>query len=277
MTYITIRILGVIGIAEGLRQAQIFSGQRLNASPYIGIALCFLLVTIPMARFTDHLLAREQRRAKINSLTPVLKWDSRDDFLNPQRGALLSAQLQSAFRFLMADTEFDRLTLQAAGFTPFTLGTLAVSVRAGWLRPRSGVQTAAPDPIDAPVAVRYFAGGRVSHRAFATDMLGIPGETIDGSGNPLGGGGLLLGNFEWRFPLWGPIKGEAFIDGGNVWRRYTEISPGALRWGGGVGLRLETPVGPVRAEYGWKFDRIFITASRREAAGQFFLSFGNSF
>jgi len=55
-------LLGVIGIAEGLRQAQIFSGQRLNASPYIGIALCFLVVTIPMARFTDHLLAREQRR-----------------------------------------------------------------------------------------------------------------------------------------------------------------------------------------------------------------------
>lgn len=55
-------LLGIIGISEGLRQAQIFSGQRLNASPYIGIALCFLFITIPLARFTDHLLARAQRR-----------------------------------------------------------------------------------------------------------------------------------------------------------------------------------------------------------------------
>jgi polar amino acid transport system permease protein len=55
-------LVGAIGLQEGLRAAQIFSGQRFNASPYIGVGLCFLLITIPLARFTDRLLLRQQRR-----------------------------------------------------------------------------------------------------------------------------------------------------------------------------------------------------------------------
>lgn len=55
-------LVAVLGIVEGLRAAQILGGQRLNASPYVVIALYFVAITIPLARFTDYLLRRQQRR-----------------------------------------------------------------------------------------------------------------------------------------------------------------------------------------------------------------------
>lgn len=55
-------LVGVLGVAEGFRRAQIFAGQRFNASSYIGLALCFVVITIPLARFTDYLIRRDQQR-----------------------------------------------------------------------------------------------------------------------------------------------------------------------------------------------------------------------
>jgi polar amino acid transport system permease protein len=55
-------LIGVLGVVEGFRQAQIVAGQRFNASPYVGLALCFLLITLPLTRVTDYLVKRDQRR-----------------------------------------------------------------------------------------------------------------------------------------------------------------------------------------------------------------------
>jgi polar amino acid transport system permease protein len=55
-------LVGIIGVAEGFRRAQIFAGSRFNASSYVGLALCFVVITIPLARFTDYLIRRDQQR-----------------------------------------------------------------------------------------------------------------------------------------------------------------------------------------------------------------------
>jgi polar amino acid transport system permease protein len=55
-------LVGVLGVAEGFRRAQIFAGQRFNASSYVGLALCFVVITIPLARFTDYLIRRDKQR-----------------------------------------------------------------------------------------------------------------------------------------------------------------------------------------------------------------------
>ncbi len=132
----------------------------------------------------------------------------------------------------------------------------------------------------------------MSQRAFPTDMLGIPGKTIDcepppagstGTGCslvPSGGAGLLLTSLEWRHSVMGPVGASVFLDGGQVWQAWREVNFGELRWGAGVGVRVETPVGPLRLEYGWKFKRLEIGTppnTQRESAGELFLSFGNPF
>ncbi|MEW9555691.1 amino acid ABC transporter permease [Nonomuraea sp. NPDC050783] len=55
-------LVATIGPLEALRQAQIHVASTFNYTPYLAAALLFLLLTIPLARFTDHLAARTRRR-----------------------------------------------------------------------------------------------------------------------------------------------------------------------------------------------------------------------
>jgi outer membrane protein assembly factor BamA len=220
---------------------------------------------------------RDKQSVRIASLTPTLEWDTRDDLFSPRRGILASVQYQWAFDIFQAEAEFGKAQVSVAGFQPALGGVFAGSLRTGFIQDHSGVEVVPPEPINVPVNSRFYAGGRISHRAFPTDRLGIVGETLTDEGDPLGGGGLVLANLEWRFPVWGPVGASVFVDGGNVWRVYQDIELGEMRWGGGVGVRVETPVGPLRVEYGWKFVRKPISTTKMESPGQFYLSFGNPF
>lgn len=233
-------------------------------------------------------LERDRQNIAIASITPILEWDSRDDVFSPSRGIYASLQYKSAFKLFQADVALDKVTASVAGYTPLAGGVLAVSVRAGGIDPRGG-EDAGDETCDAdnclvPVAERFFSGGRVSHRAFPTDLLGIPEETLrckDTSLTPgdegcdlvaVGGAGLVAASAEWRVPLWGVVGGSVFVDAGNVWANWRDIGTDEVRWGAGLGLRVLTPVGPFRLEYGWKLDR-----KPWESRGQLFLSFGNPF
>ncbi|NUR93600.1 MAG: amino acid ABC transporter permease [Nonomuraea sp.] len=55
-------LVATIGPLEALRQAQILASSKFNYTPYLVASLAFILLTIPMARFTDHLAARTKRR-----------------------------------------------------------------------------------------------------------------------------------------------------------------------------------------------------------------------
>jgi polar amino acid transport system permease protein len=55
-------LLSVLGVIEAARAAQIYASWRFNYSSLTVAAILFILVTIPLARFTDHLLERDRRR-----------------------------------------------------------------------------------------------------------------------------------------------------------------------------------------------------------------------
>lgn len=55
-------LVAMLGPLEALRQAQIHSASDFNYTPYVAAALLFILLTVPMARLTDHLAARTARR-----------------------------------------------------------------------------------------------------------------------------------------------------------------------------------------------------------------------
>jgi polar amino acid transport system permease protein len=54
--------IGIIGVLDGFRRAQIYAGTKFNLSSFTGLALCFVVITIPMTRLTDYLLKRDQQR-----------------------------------------------------------------------------------------------------------------------------------------------------------------------------------------------------------------------
>ena len=63
-------LVALIGPVEAFRQAQIDSAATFNYTPYVVTALLFVLLTIPLARFTDWLIARGRRRRLAAGGTP---------------------------------------------------------------------------------------------------------------------------------------------------------------------------------------------------------------
>ena len=55
-------LVAVAGPVEAFRQAQIAESANFNFTPYLYASLLFLLLTIPLARFTDWLIERDRRR-----------------------------------------------------------------------------------------------------------------------------------------------------------------------------------------------------------------------
>ena len=140
-----------------------------------------------------------------------------------------------------------------------------------------------PDPFDelptalVPISERFFAGGSTTHRAYKRDELGICGDTLlpvlpeeergltrsieDECANaidyvPVGGNGQLLFNFDYRFPIAGPIGGNVFFDFGNVWSDWRNIDLSEMKSGVGIGIRYLSPIGAIRLDTGWKLDRL---------------------
>jgi polar amino acid transport system permease protein len=57
-------LVSVIGVAEAASLAQQFSTQNGDFASYVVAAVFFILITIPLARFTDHLVAEREQRER---------------------------------------------------------------------------------------------------------------------------------------------------------------------------------------------------------------------
>ena len=55
-------LVSFIGVVEIFRTAQIKQAATFNFTPILGVALVFIVVTIPLARLTDWLVARDKRQ-----------------------------------------------------------------------------------------------------------------------------------------------------------------------------------------------------------------------
>jgi len=226
-------------------------------------------------------LERNRQHLRLASLTPILEWDTRNDLFSPSEGFFASLQVQRAFPVFLADASFSKFSGTFSLYSPLGPTVLALGLRGGLIQPL-GEDRHLPDNLRVPIAVRFFAGGRVSHRAFPTDRLGVPGQTLlcpagkpqctMAERQPVGGAALALASLEWRVPVAGSFGATLFLDGGNTWAGFSQVQPEDVRWGAGLGLRFETPVGPLRLEYGWKLDRL-----PGESKGELFLAFGNPF
>ena len=221
---------------------------------------------------------RNNQPSRISSVSGGVTWDLRNDPLNPRSGTYLAADLKYAFPLLSADANFVKALLQAAFYRPYRSTRLVFSVRGGVIWNQEACSQALQDKgtcspnLIVPVPERLFAGGSSTHRAFARDNLGIPNETLNENGVGEGGTVQLIGNAEWRIPLASSFEAALFFDVGNVWADPRRVNLGALRSGAGIGLHYQTPVGPIRLEYGLKLDR-----KPGEDAGAFAFSVGYPF
>ena len=61
-------LVSVLGSIEAVRAAQIYGASQFNYASYVVAALLFVLITIPLARFTDRLIARDKRRRQAGAV-----------------------------------------------------------------------------------------------------------------------------------------------------------------------------------------------------------------
>lgn len=92
----------------------------------------------------------------------------------------------------------------------------------------------------------FMVGGADTLRGYPEQ--GVGPKSL--SGRPTGGNAQLILNQEVRAPIYGWVKGVAFVDAGNVFLSNRDISFSNLKVGYGVGLRLDTPFSLIRVDLG---------------------------
>jgi outer membrane protein assembly complex protein YaeT len=175
--------------------------------------------------------------------------DTSDDIFAPTEGNTMNLNYHLALTSLTGDYQYHRLTLLATHYQQIRPGwVLALKVLPGVIRTFGEAATAGDSVIGVPLFERLFAGGSTSVRGYQRRELGPQ----DADGDPVGGEALLETSVELRYPLFGKFRGVAFVDAGNVWRTTEEIELSELRYTPGVGVRYDTPIGPVRLDTGFK-------------------------
>ncbi|MCM1020890.1 MAG: BamA/TamA family outer membrane protein [Muribaculum sp.] len=136
-----------------------------------------------------------------------------------------------------------------------------------WLVSRiyGGVAHAYGNASEVPYSEQFYVGGANSIRAFTVRSIG-PGsyhpdkKTVNGYFDETGTFKFEF-NVEYRFPIFGPIHGAAFVDTGNVWLLKNDPNrPGGklegsrffkdLAVGTGVGIRLDISMLVIRGDLG---------------------------
>ena len=57
-----VALVSILGVVEGVRVAQVQADKIFNYTPYVVVSILFLIVTIPLTRFTDRVLIRSISR-----------------------------------------------------------------------------------------------------------------------------------------------------------------------------------------------------------------------
>ncbi len=172
-----------------------------------------------------------------SSLLPGITFDNSSPVFSPARGFYIAAAAKVSGLGLGSDYHFTRLLFDARRYQPALGMVLAGRIKVGGIRSND-------DHEFVPFEDRFYAGGSASVRGWARAGLG---PTAD-DGTPLGGYSLFEGSVAIRFPIWGIVSGAMFSDFGNVWTESYSFPLDDLRYSAGFGIRVSTPIGPVRLD-----------------------------
>ena len=165
--------------------------------------------------------------------------------LDPRQGYVVNAHVEKAGQFLRGTFDYTELSGEVRGYVP--IGTRFVWAN----RARSGT-LAGPSAALIPFYKRYFVGGSSSVRGWGRYQV----SPLTPAGQPIGGRTMMEVSTEARFGIRGKLGAVLFVDGGNVWQGPWEVQLNQLRWAAGPGIRYDTPIGPMRFDFGVQLNPI---------------------
>jgi len=185
--------------------------------------------------------------------------DSRDQLVTTTRGGLTVVGADMAG--LGGDSKFVKLGGSSTYFTPVWFDHI-VSGRfeAGYGFGLGGESL--------PLFERFYAGGPNSVRSFKFRQI----SPTDEQGLRVGGTSSVLGSAEYIVPLPFGFRVAGFFDIGNVYGFGTRFDLTDTREATGLGVRWQSPFGPIRLDYGINLDR-----KEGENFGAFHFAVGSPF
>ena len=204
--------------------------------------------------------ADQDVREKYNlvAVTPSIIYDTRNNSFNPQSGIYSTASYE--YGELISDPRsYSQVELDLRAYhRTFFKDSNVMAYRAVWGYTGGGT----------PESLRFSVGGAESIRGYDS------GE-FDGYNK-------FHLSIENRTQVNKFMQIVGFFDIGNAWQTADETPDREsanqfkdLKKGVGVGVRLNTPVGPLRFDYGWPLDAV--TAGEKKESGKFYFSFGQTF
>ena len=165
---------------------------------------------------------------RINSITWQKVYDSRDNIYEPTRGRRISYTAQWAGHGLGGDFDFYKFTAEARMYKKLgAKNVLAFRARGGFIQG------------DAPYSQLFTLGGADSLRGYEDDQFR--------------GKYMYNATLEFRFPIVKKVSGVLFTDIGDAWDAPNVTwynSKKTFNYGVGAGVRITTPIGPVKLDYG---------------------------
>lgn len=198
-----------------------------------------------------------------HSVGVSLTHDRRDQPRNPRSGYIAQGSMSLASSAIASETEFFKATGRLGYYHPVGNHTLRLAARAGMISPIG-------DTTAIPIDLRFFNGGAQSVRSFDERGLGM----TDINGYPVGGEFYTTFNIEYEIPVkqFEGLSIVPFADAGNLIYDADDASLDNLRYAVGLGIRYETPIGPLRLEYGHNPDQRV-----GEPSGTLHIGFGFSY
>jgi outer membrane protein insertion porin family len=218
-------------------------------------------------------VGREVNRAA----TVTLERDTRRPFFDPVQGSVTRLAGRRAGGFFGGDNSYNKATWSWSRYIRLPWGSvIAISTRGGYA---DAFGASRHDGV--PEYERFYVGGSSTIRGYAEAEFG-PGDF------------MLLANMELRYRLFWKVVGVFFLDMGNVWNSVHDFTaedfdvfvPAEeyrlrrdedVKYSVGLGLGVQTPVGPARIDYGFRVKRGVDAEGNRESLGRLHLIVGHAF
>lgn len=203
--------------------------------------------------------------------------DTTDDNFMPTRGTVNRVDVYYSGGPLGGTTDYIKYTYSSHWFQSLMWDTVFhVHGMAGYVSKNYGNN-------EIPPWVRFYLGG-------IDDVRGYDGSRISPSdaatGDRIGGNKMFFMNLEYLFPISqsNSIWGVTFFDAGNAWdddqpyfkdtrQRDGSSLPFGLYKSVGLGIRWNSPFGPIRLEYGYPLDKLRNSSD----SGKFEFKIGGAF
>jgi outer membrane protein insertion porin family len=199
-----------------------------------------------LTQFEESLLeAEEKGQTRSSSLLVAFSRDTRDDRFRPTTGSMNRLSFKYAGGFLLGDNYFYTTNIDSGWYFPLPWWkfVLALHGNIAYASGHSGREL--------PVFERLYCGGTNTVRGYRQRGIG-PKDSED---NPTGGNKRVVFNLETHFPVYEAMSGLVFFDAGNVYDEDNHLFSHSLRMSIGMGIRIYTPIGPMRLDWGYKLMR----------------------